>query len=335
MPSNFPNGILNYGSPIGLPPIIGTYYHVCPGSSSILGYDGSQIVGSAGNDGLTPQTPLDSIATAYAKCVSGRGDGIVLWSYGTTTAATSSYLTAALTWSKWGITVVGVCAPTRFAQRSRVANASTSTALANLITVSGSNNAFYNVSFFNGGTTGAGGVSVTGDRNYFGNVSFAGGMGMSTPTVDDYSLLISGGDENTFERCVIGTDTFDKTDIAGAELHVGSGAMRNRFYDCEFMTYRSAATAGPGLIKLLGSGDCITRDMLFDNCTFIRYDEGASTEVTAAVVIGTMPNNGLIIMKDCLRVRVTDWAAAANARVMSGSATLHEAGGIAIVSNPS
>lgn len=335
MPSNFQNGILNYGVPVGLPPIAGQYFFVCPGSSSIIGYDGSQIVGSSGNTGTSPDQPLDSIATAYAKCVSGRGDGIVLMSYGTTTAASTSYLTEAITWSKWGITTVGMCAPTRINQRARIANKSTSLALANLITVSGSNNTFLNFSLFNGGTTGAGGVKVTGARNYFGNVHMMGGMGMTTPTVNDYSLYLDACEENTFVNCTIGSDTFDKTDIAGVEMKVGGMAARNRFYGCEFLTYRSAVTAVPGMIGLVGAGDSIVRDMVFDNCTFTYYDDGASTNVMASVVIGTAPNNGLIVFKDCLRICITDWGAAANARIMSGSATLHESGGIAIVSNPS
>lgn len=318
--TNFPNGIAGIGQQTpGLPLIRGTWYFVDPTLGSSTG---------AG----TFEDPMDSIATAYTACTTGAGDGICLLSAGTTTAGCTSYLTSAITWSKWGITVFGVCAPTRFSQRARISTQAAN--LANLITVSGSNNSFYNISLYNGGTTGAGCVAVTGDRNYFENVHMMGGMGMSTPTVNDYDLLIQGGDENTFVNCVIGSDTFDKTDIAGAELHLDDGAMRNRFIGCEFISYRSAGTTA-GMIKLVGAGDSITRTVLFDNCFFHMYRDGNVT-AEATVVIGTPPNNGFIIFKDCLRHGFTDWGAvAATGRVYSGSATQAEAGGITIAANPS
>ena len=304
----------------GLPFIRGTWFFVDPTS------------GAAANDGLTIYTAFASIATAYAACTSGAGDGIAVIARGITTAGTTSYLTEAITWSKWGITVYGVCAPTRLSQRARISTQAAD--LANLITVSGSNNSFYNLSLYNGGTTGAGCLLVNaGERNYFENVHFMGGMGMTTPTINDYSLKLVAAHENTFVNCVIGNDTFNKTDIAGGELLVDDGCMRNRFYGCEFLSFRSAGTTA-AMIVLIGAGDSITRTMLFDNCYFEMYRDGAVT-AEATVVIGTAPNNGFIIFKNCLRHGFTDWGAVATARVFSGSATQEEAGGLTIVANPS
>lgn len=320
--TKFPNGVSSFGIPVGgsIPFIKGTTFFVDPANGSSL------------NDGQAPDTAFATLKTAYDACTSGAGDGIILISQGTTTAGCTSYLTAALDWTKWGITVVGICAPTRFSQRARISTAAAN--LAYLIDVQGSNNSFYNISLYNGGTTGAGCVKVSGDRNYFENVHFMGGMGMTTPTVNDYDLYLTGGDENTFVNCVIGSDTFNKSDIAGAELFLGSGTMRNRFYGCEFISYRSAGTTA-GMIKLVGSGDSITRTILFDNCFFHMYRDGNVT-AEAAVVIGTAPNNGFLIFKDCLRHGFTDWGAVAlTARVYSGSATQHEAGGLTIAANPS
>jgi hypothetical protein len=335
--TNFPDGVSSFGIPLfgsWIPPIAGTYYHVCPGSTAIINNQSNYIVGSSGNDGLSKNTALDSIATAYDKCVSGAGDGIILWSYGTSTAMCTSYLTAALDWTKWGITVVGICAPTMFSQRARIANKSTALNLGYLIDVQGSNNTFLNMSFYNGGTTGAGGVKVSGDRNFFGKVNFMGGMGMTTPTTDDYSLLIAGGDENTFERCVIGSDTFDKTNIAGAELHFSTGAMRNRFYKCEVISFRSAGTTA-GAIKLVGLGDSIERDVVFEDCFFNMYRDGALTS-EVSVVIGTAPNNGMLCFFNCRKKGFTDFGATASARVfidMATTATNTGAGGA--LDNPS
>jgi len=192
---------------------------------------------------------------------------------------------------------------------------------------------------FNGGTTGIGGVIVSGDRNYFENVHFVGGNGMTTPTVADFSLKLMGAQENTFVNCVIGTDTFNKGDIAGTQLLLDrdadmGGNIRNRFIGCEFLAYTTAGTTC-GLVKLNATGDSITRTIIFDNCTFQMYRDGAVTS-EAAVVIGTAPNNGFVIFKDCIRHGFTDWGAVAlTARVYSASKANAEAAGITIAANPS
>ena len=287
--------------------------------------------GSSSNDGLSLKSAFATLKSAYDSCTDGAGDGIAIVSGGTTTADTTSYLSASLAWTKSDITVFGVCSNSRFSQRARISTQAAN--LANLLTISGNNNSFYHLSFYNGGTTGAGGVSVSGLRNNFENCHFMGGMGMTVPTVSDYSLLLAGSQETTFFNCVIGSDTFDKTDIAGAELHLSTGSERSRFINCELISFRSAGTTA-GLIKLVGSGDSITRNLVFDNCFFQMYRDGnVPTEV--GVVIGTMPNNGDIIFKDCLRHGFTDWATTATNRIFSGSPTLHESGGLSIVANPS
>ena len=317
--TNFPNGASSFGVPVGgsIPFIKGTLFFVDPANGSAL------------NDGKSPDAAFATIKTAYDACTSGAGDGIALISQGTTTAGCTSYLTAALDWTKWGITVFGVCAPTRFSQRARVSTAAVN--LAYLIDVQGSNNSFYNISIYNGGTTGAGGVIVSGDRNYFENVHFMGGMGMTTPTVNDYSLKLKGADENTFVNCVVGSDTFNKGDIAGAELHIDDGCMRNRFENCEFLVYTSAGTT-MGLIKLIGS-DAITRTHIFSNCFFHVYRDGNVT-AEVNVVIGDEPNNGFIIFKDCMAHGFEDWAPAATARVyVASGAVSAEGGGITIVAD--
>lgn len=291
-------------------------------------------IGAAGNDGLSPQTAFANIKTAYDACTSGAGDVIYLISRGTTTAECTSYLAAALDWTKWGISVIGVCAPTRFGQRARVSTAAVN--LAYLIDVQGSNNSFYNISFYNGGTTGAGGVIVTGDRNYFENVHFVGGNGMTVPTVNDYSLRLSNAVECTFVNCVVGTDTFDKGNIAGQQLIISGdastgGTSRVRFEHCEFLAKTSAGTTC-GLIKL-ASTDAMTRTIIFDNCFFHMYRDGAIT-AEVNVFIGSDPDNGFIIFKDCMAHGFEDWAPATTARVyVASGAVSAEGGGLTIVAD--
>jgi hypothetical protein len=82
----------------GLPFIRGTWYYVDP-------YVGSDAAG-----GKSPVEAVKSLTAAYNLCTSGAGDGICFLSRTLTTTTYSDEMLAPLTWSKWGITVVGVAA---------------------------------------------------------------------------------------------------------------------------------------------------------------------------------------------------------------------------------
>jgi len=318
------DNFINGGMLPSLPPIRGTWYFVDP-------YAGSD----TGRTGKSLAQAFATLTKAYTACTSGRGDGIAVYSGGITTANTSTYLSAVLDWTKWGITVVGICAPTRMAQRARIANASTATSLAYLIDVQGSNNTFYNISIGNFGSNAlaVGGVKVTGNRNYFENVHIIGGGG-HTATADDYDISLNAA-ENTFVNCVFGSDTYDKGNNANCNLlFPGGGAvcMRNRFYGCEFLSYHSSGTTA-GAIRS-AAGDGIVRPHLFENCSFIAYDDGGTILSEASVVIGTNPNNGYFLFKDCARIGYVDWGAVA-AYCYTNAPTAHEAGGKYEAANPS
>lgn len=104
-----------------LPAIRGTWYFVDPTSGAVT-YDGKSVASA-----------LLNIDSAYAKCKSGAGDGIVFLSRDIgTSVSTTSYFKKGLVWAKDGITVVGVCAPTGIAQRARIANQTVTTTSAQL-----------------------------------------------------------------------------------------------------------------------------------------------------------------------------------------------------------
>ena len=322
--THFSGLVYSAGIPIlgTLPPIIGQYYFVCPG------YPGA----SNGNSGKKIDRPLADLETAYGKCTDGAGDGIVHVSYGTTTAQTTSYLSAALTWSKSNITTVGICAPTSIAQRARISTAEA--ALASLITVSGSNNSFYNLHLYNGGTTGTGCLVVTGDRNYFYNVHAIGAGGVTAAADGDNDLTLTGASENTFERCVFGSDTKDRGDKVSAGIHFTGGCMRNRFYDCETISYHSTGTDA-GAISVDSAGAGITRDVVFKNCLFTVYDE-ANAAAETGVVIGTVPNNGRVLLMNCMMNGFADWNAVADTGIcLTNMAAAADTGGKALEQNAS
>ena len=344
MGSAITGGLLVDGIPVTgayIPPITGRYFHVCPGSATISGYGGKQIVGSSSNDGSDLAHAMDSIVTAYNACTSGAGDGIILWSFGTTTAMTSSYLSASLAWSKHDITVVGVCAPTSIAQRSRVTNLSTATALANIMTVSGDNNTFLNFALANYGTAAGalGGLDVTGSRNYFGKMHIVG-AGSATPAAltGSYSLQLNSADENLFEFCTIGSDTVDQdgSQAATGVIKFANGCETNVFKSCRLLSYYSYASATSGAIHHVGAGDSITRTQEFRDCSFINYKTGLPTTTPPlSLVVGTAPNNGVILLTG--QTAVLGFAAydanAANDRVYVASPAANLLGGFAVTTS--
>ena len=308
-----------------LPPIHGTWFFVDPTD------------GSNSKNGRTRATAVADLPTAYGKCTTGRGDGICHISRGITTAGCSSYLTESLDWSKWGITVVGLSAPTMYAQRSRIVNNTSTQTLVYIIDIQGSNNAFYNLHFGNFGTNAAavGGVKVTGNRNYFEKVSMVGGAGRAGAD-GDYDLSLCGA-ENTFFKCAIGTDTHDKGNKTNCNLLFhGSGdviVMRNVWDSCIFLSKHSAGTTA-GAIRCAGSAS-VHDFQLFKNCDFLAYRDGGAIPAEAALVIGTNPNNGgFVFDSQCAALGYDDWGAAA-AFCYTAAATAHETGGQYLAANPS
>jgi hypothetical protein len=96
---------------MGLPIIRGTWFFVDPKSGSNL------------NGGRSIADAVADIEAAYNLCTTNVGDGIVILSSdATTTANTTSYLSHPLVWAKNSITVIGISAPTKFAQRARISN---------------------------------------------------------------------------------------------------------------------------------------------------------------------------------------------------------------------
>jgi len=354
-----------------LPFIRGQWFYVDPTS------------GADTSDGRTVDTALAGLAAAYTKAVDG--DGIALLSYGATSAATTSYLTQELAWSKNGITVVGVAAPVAMFGRARVASKTITTTAAmsviagaltvltrasgsfvtdgwavgmkvtlagdqttthtvtsvaalaltvgtdmvasaggvtsatssngNLITLSGSNNRFYNVHFYNGGTaaTEIGGVIVTGHRNYFKNCHIIGGAGSAT-VATKFSVKIDAGEENAFDDCAIGSNSFAQGDNAAAELLLNGAVKRNFFKGCYFTAMVSAGTAH-GAIKSVGTSGGV--GTVFWDCIF-DYSLSTTTPAAAHLVSGAVDK---IVLKDCAAVKVTAWGTYVYANMVAPAAS--------------
>lgn len=252
--------------------------------------------GSDSNSGDRWAKPLATIAAAFAKCTANQNDVVLVLG-----GASSNTLSAALDWNKSYTHLIGLCAPTRTAQRARIFQLSTLTGASPLLTISASGCIFKDLYIFQGvnDATSLINVSVTGGRNYFENVHFAGG-GHATQAIDGgASLKLDGAEENTFVKCTIGVDTIDAATGMVGILFDGE-AHRNLFEDC--VVRIRAGNAGAAFAEVADATG-IDRDTLFKRCTFLN---NSATSLTSGFVIPAgMGAPRKILLQDCMLLGCT------------------------------
>jgi hypothetical protein len=278
------------GVAMGLPFIRGKWFFVDP------------LSGSSTNDGLTVETAMDNISTAYTACTDGAGDGIALLSRVVSGTTTSSLLAAAITWSKSGITVVGVSAQTGYNGRARIANATALTDAPCLITITGTNNHFENIYLINEGTDNLaiGCLKVAANRNSFKNCHISQNGGTRTPQATDYDLTLYAS-ECTFEHCFFGNNNTIRSGAAAGNIVLGDSTTQigqNYFTDCYILSY--SATSTHGAIKIANVAT-LGGFVVFDRCKFLNWNSGAQTAL-ATIIIGATPNNLGLLLDRCASV---------------------------------
>lgn len=277
------------------------------------------INGAAGNDGSS-EHPMDSISTAYAACTSGRGDVVCL--VGGPGAdggsAMTNRLSAAFDWAKDNTHLIGLAAPTRVGQRSRITGPSSGGTFSPMFTVSGDGCRFANITLYDDYTVDPCALKVTGQRNYFYNVNVQG-MAAATGADDanGSSLWIAGGAENTFESCTIGLDTTPRSTTNG-EIRLTSQATRNIFIDCDIVSY--CDNAGHLWVKASSTSD-LDRYTTFQRCRFHNAPTGIASGTTMTQGMNVASDaGGYILLDSCVQVGATDWCAADNGNVFIGNA---------------
>lgn len=283
--------------------------------------------GSDLNVGTNFLQPLATVSAAYAKCVTGQHDTVLVL------AATSAVNeSAAITWSKNLTHLIGMGANTHAAQRTRIS--CNATGLSPFITFSGYGNIFRNLYLWQGQNDAASliNASITGNRNEFSGVHFAGG-GHAAQAIDGgASLLINGGSENKFTDCTVGVDTVDAaTGMAGLVYAATGGAARNVFKSCRFTL--QAGAAGAIFVELLGNSG-LDRYQVFEDCEFINLSGTAMTQAFA-VAAGFDPANKRVLLKNCALIGATDWDAANRGILYLNNGTITGGGnaGLFAVSN--
>lgn len=269
-----------------LPFINGTWFFVDP---------------TSGNNSRTGRSVAEAVAdlpTAYGLCTSGAGDGIVLLSRGTSSAGTTSYLDTSLAWTKHGITVVGRAAPTRMAQRARVANKERTTGAITTISFEADDGTYYihdsasgfvTAGFEAGQTIEVDTTSGANDGAYTITAVAAGTLTVAEEVTDEDAasaqsttiksyqaqLLNISGDNNVFVNMHVGN--FGSSQYAvGAVLISGN---RNAFINCHLYGAghaTPAATTGAYDLELDSAEENSFYGCVFGSDTIIRAAANAN-----------------------------------------------------------
>jgi len=268
-------------------------------------------LGGDGNSGIRIDRPLDTLSKALSMATADQNDVVYMLASDNSASGTTDYQSDTLEWDKDGVHLVGINSGNMVGMRSRIAQLSTATEVAPLVTWSASNCLCSNIHLFHGvdDADSKGCLNVTGSRNRFYRCHIAGIGHATMDTANNYSLQISGGEENLFEDCVIGLDTIARGTAANSELRLVSGATRNIFRNCLFTTYAEAAGHQFVLVPVNG----IDRYTLFDNCLFINMPTGVASGTSMTEVFdvtGGGSPDGLLLLKDCAFVGAGDWEAA-------------------------
>lgn len=282
----------------GLPPFLaftqGKVFHVKP-------YSGDDT-----HSGRTPGGAWKTLAKALSAATANQNDVVLLYAESNTAASTTDYQAATLDWNKDGVHLIGVNAGVNISPRSRIAFTSAYNTASNLFTLSANGCYVANVEFFAGvaGTNPTGCVNVTGSRNRIENCHIAGIGHDNNDIANAYSLRVAGS-ENQFIGCTIGLDTISRGTADNAEIVLAGGA-RNKFQDCEIVTF-AAVNTHQFLKRASASSDRFTT---FKNCMFINAIQSTGVSMLEAldVTAGGSPG-GLIALKDCMLVGAAEWEA--------------------------
>jgi len=284
--TNFPHGITSFGVPVlpgvGGLPFTGNAWFVKPSS------------GADGNSGNSPSSALKTVSRALTLATANNNDVIYLIAESNTAASTTDYQSATLTWNKDLTHLVGVCAPSQFSQRARIAQLSTATGISPLVNITANGCYFANFSIFQGvaDATSLVACQVTGQRNAFNNVTFAGIGNATQVAAGAASLKIAAGSENIFTHCTIGQDTIS-VDQNCTALSLTTSASRNTFEDCVFDAYLSNA----GFATVTVGTNGIDRTLQMTRCQFFAKSSNKSITQTSVFSIPAI-SQGAIVLKD-------------------------------------
>jgi len=252
--------------------------------------------------------PVQTLAAAYALCVTGNNDVVLLVGNGLTTA--TARLSAGFTWAKNATHLIGMAAPVMVSQRARIAPTTAVIAFTPFFTVSGNGCVFQNIQWFMGFALGIAnqiGMVVSGGRNFFKNCSIQGIVdddSVSGDSAGSRSLKITSTGENVFEDCTIGADTRARS-TSNATLEFAAGTARNVFRRCIFPFF----TDNAGVLGIVATGNAsMDRWQTFEDCQFINAVKSTSTTMTVLASCTTASPGGMLLFNTpTVLVGITDY----------------------------
>jgi len=254
--------------------------------------------GSDSNTGTSWNSPLATVAAAYAKCTTLKNDVVLLVGNGTSNTAT-----AAITWAKDFTHLIGLSSPVPDEQRSRIKNTA-ALATTPFITWSADGCVVKNVSFWHESSDAAALVNfkLSGGRNSFFNCQFAGAVGTNNAS-GARSMLIYGADAsgNYFKNCTFGNDTIQT--VAGVHvMEFDAGPSHTQFDDCLFVHSIAATTQ----LHLFGAAAAdFGRRTIFNRCLFINETSVAQAEVI--LTTAALSQHQYIFLNDCWFFGAAEW----------------------------
>lgn len=230
--------------------------------------------GAAKNDGKTPGAAKTILGDAYDLTTNNNNDIVILVADSSGAQIGESTDSSGLTWSNSYTHLVGATAPTMTNKRARIFhnfNASPTW------TISGSGCSFENFYFSHGrgSTINIIGTQISGGRNYFGNVHFAGPQNDTEADEATYRVVVlaSGASDLTFERCVFGHDTINRS-AANTSLEF-AGVQHSYIINSDFISMADASTPTHILVGATG----IDRFLIMEGVAMIN----SGTSLTQAI----------------------------------------------------
>lgn len=222
-----------------------------------------------------PHSPFATLDAALDAAAANNNDYVYFWG---TQARTST-----LTWSKNGVNLVSLNAPSQN-NRGRITGGG-STVFTPLVNVTAQGCRFIDIGTFYGYDDASAQIcwQETGGRNYYDNCQFnGGGNATAAAQAGCRSMIIGGNGENIFNRCTWGLDTVARATAANATLEfVNSGGQgqRNVFYDPIFRMLSSLAT-NLHIKALAGATD---RAQFMFNPMFFNAIDSTATALTVDI----------------------------------------------------
>lgn len=319
MLTNFPNGVSSFGIqlPAGdLPATKGRYIFVDYGS------------GSDGNDGLSPETAVKTIAQAYSMATTNMDDVIVLCGSSTHT------LTEMLDISKNRVHFVGMDASggRMFGQNAKVSLGVTTDAT-DIATIknTGVRNTFTNIKFLNSNTVAEGIYCVAegGEYAVYRNCEFYKSTDLD---VTGAAEVLNNGDSAHWIGCTFGSsanivaDNCIRANMLLTATLSGKKCRDNYLKDCIFLS----KSAGTEHVDIYGANATdVERMFLCDNCVFYSNILGAATPAHA-VGFGSAQTEGAVLLKNCTSIDHTVMAQASRAIYVDGAVPTFATTGVSV-----